>query len=303
MMVSTSSAMLLVCTLLAAPPESAPLPVLAPLPGVRRIELETWRAGAAREVAVSPGLTTTFLFNSELSGEEVEHRKRFRVVDPARYTLTLVPSTELAPGTRVGLTVSFADGLLPASADFVLAVHATKAERQVEVYRSPRNLESVAAEAVLERMGAQLCREENARLLVAPSYPEGLIGLMATGRMDVQGVFAHNLTETFFEPPKNALDVKLADALRSSQRVAVRMLLSNGSQVRWQVQDATLVAADGSELPGLQVWPREPIPPGEEQVFMVEADAPRPLPPGPFTLRLVEEDGLRTVTVGNITFP
>jgi uncharacterized protein (TIGR02268 family) len=140
---------------------------------VRRIELETWRAGVAREVAVSPGLTTTFLFNSELSGEEVEHRKRFRVVDPARYTLTLVPSTELAPGTRVGLTVAFADGLLPARADFVLAVHATKAERQVEVYRSPRNLESVAAEAVLEREGAQQCREENARLRAAPSSPRG----------------------------------------------------------------------------------------------------------------------------------
>jgi hypothetical protein len=76
--------------------------------------------------------------------------------------------------------------------------------------------------------------------------------------MDVQGVFAHSLAETFFELPKNALDVKLADALRSSQRVAVRMLLSNGSQVRWQVQDATLVRRMAANCQGSKSGPGSP---------------------------------------------
>src|SRR5512139_2212673 len=100
----------------------------------RRIELV---AGSALpyELCISPGLSTTLLFERALEGDAVllEGRERFRRVEAAGSLLVLVPSEQLNPGERLRLQVRFAEGAVPQRATFILVVHRGLAERQVEV--------------------------------------------------------------------------------------------------------------------------------------------------------------------------
>ncbi|RKH91304.1 DUF2381 family protein, partial [Corallococcus sp. AB038B] len=83
--------------------------------GARRIELEPNVSGASVEVAVSPGLSTVLLFDSELvlEGTEFEGRDFFSNVDSGRTTMRLVPSARVSPGEKFRVAVRFRDGAAP----------------------------------------------------------------------------------------------------------------------------------------------------------------------------------------------
>jgi hypothetical protein len=130
------------------------------------VELKADAESTLHEVCIRPGLSTNLIFDSTLARVELAGRERFRVVLPGENALTLVPSGALEDGERVPVTVHFLDGAAPTVARFVLAVHPSQAERQVEVTRRPRTLDSY-------REGEQQARAD-ARRGARPLHPEAV---------------------------------------------------------------------------------------------------------------------------------
>ncbi|WP_141621927.1 DUF2381 family protein [Myxococcus sp. AB036A] len=274
---------------------------------VRRIELVSDDAQPAVEVAVSPGLSTVFLFDSEVSREGLmlEGRERFAMVDAGLNTLRLIPSEKISAGERLKLTVRFQDGAAPASATFVLVAHPARSEALVEVYRRKRSVETYQEEVRLARIEAEKCREENERLRAERSAPDGLTGLISTEVLSKRGVDYRDLTKGVSQAPGGAAVKQWVYAYRAARRVAVEVTLnSRGDDQPWTAVGATLRGKANEELKVLQVWQSGPLAPGStNQRVVVEAEAASESPQGPFTLKLWDADGRRTVTLGNVTFP
>ncbi|WP_141621934.1 DUF2381 family protein [Myxococcus sp. AB036A] len=274
---------------------------------IRRIELVSDDVQPVVEVAVSPGLSTMFLFDSEVSREglTLEGRERFAMVDAGLTTLRLIPSEKISAGERLKLTVRFQDGAAPASATFVLVSHPARSEAHVEVYRRKRSVENYQEEVRQARIEAEKCREENERLRAERSAPDGLTGLISTEVLSGRGVEFRDVTKDVTQGPGGAAAKHYANAYRAARRVAVEVILvSRGDDQPWTAKGATLRGKANEELKVLQVWQSGPVAPGSTvQRVVVEAEAASESPQGPFTLKLWDADGRRTVTLGNVTFP
>ncbi|WP_163785078.1 DUF2381 family protein [Myxococcus vastator] len=274
---------------------------------VRRIELVSDDAQPAAEVAVSPGLSTVFIFDSDVSRDGVilDERERFSVLDAGLSTLRLVPSERVSAGDRLRLTVRFQDGAAPVSATFVLVAHPARSEAHVEVYRRKRRVETYQEEVRQARIEAEKYREENERLRAARSAPDGLTGLISTAVLSGRGVDFRDLTAVATQGPGGAAAKSVVYAYRTARRVAVEVTLKYvGDAQPWTAVGATLRGKANEELKVLQVWQSGPVAPGSDtQRVVVEAEAASESPQGPFTLKLWDADGRRTVTLGNVTFP
>ncbi|NOJ93898.1 DUF2381 family protein [Corallococcus coralloides] len=274
---------------------------------VRRIELVSEDAQPAAEVAVSPGLSTVFLFDSEVSREGLilEGRERFAMLDAGFSTLRLVPSEKISPGDRLKLTVRFQDGAAPTSATFILVAHPARSEAQVEVYRRKRGVETYQEEVRQSRIEAEQCREENERLRAERSAPDGLTGLISTSVLDKRGVEPRDLTEVATQVPGGAAAKHQVYSYRAARRMAVEISFKSGADAQpWTAAGATLRGKANEELQVLQVWQSGPLAPGSTtQRVVVEAESASESTQGSFTLKLWDADGRRTVTLGNITFP
>lgn len=273
--------------------------------GIRRVELWAEPSGDVPVMSMSPELSTTFLFDSELHGVELEGRDRFQLVDIGQATLRLVPSGRMEAGTQLRLKVLFKDGAMPASATFMLVAHPTQTEPLVEVYRQKRTLESYKQEAKEAREEARQCREENEQLHAESKAGGGLRGLLATKAMDQKGVMTRKLRESIVRAPANVLRLISASSYRSSQRVAVELVLKLPEDAEpWTVEGAVLTSKSGEVLRVLPAWQSEPLTPElRKPRVIVEAEASETEAQGPFTLKLWEAGGKRTVTFGNVTFP
>jgi len=303
-MPSLSASALLMLTLLSASP--APT-----LPGhtawaaeVHRIELPADAAGAPPEVRITPGLATTMLFDTPIvtAGVRLEGCERCRVT-PAKDAVILVPAGELRTGQTLKLVVPFADDAAPASAEFLLVVH-PMTERQVEVFRQRRTVESLRAELLEKDAAARRCHQDLARLRTEFDGPGGLIGVLASKLMGREGISSRLLTHQLTQRPGSALMVLAAFAYRAHERVAVDLELVNpGGSRPWTAVGARL-AGKGGELRVITLWQPAPIASGlESGRLVVEADATEAQAHGPFTLTLWDEDGQRTVVIANVTFP
>ncbi|WP_141588619.1 MULTISPECIES: DUF2381 family protein [unclassified Myxococcus] len=274
---------------------------------IRRIELVSDDAQPAVEVAVSPGLSTVFIFDSEVGrdGLTVEARERFAVVDAGLTTLRLVPSEKISAGERLKLTVRFQDGAAPASATFVLVAHPARSEAHVEVYRRKRSVETYQEEVRQARLAAELCKEENERLREERSAPDGVTGLIATSVLNGRGIEFRDVSKGVTLAPGGAAGKSVVYAYRTARRVAVEVTLKYGGDAQpWTAVGAMLRGKANEELKVLQVWQSGPIAPGADtQRVVVEAEAASESPQGSFTLKLWDVDGRRTVTLGNVTFP
>lgn len=274
---------------------------------VRRIELVSDDAQPAAEVAVSPGLSTVFIFDSEVGREGVvlEERERFSLLDAGLSTLRLVPSERFNAGDRLKLTVRFQDGAAPASATFVLVAHPARSEAHVEVYRRKRGVETYQEEVRQARLEAEQLREENTRLRAEQSAPDGVTGLIATLVLDGRGIDFRDVTEGVTLGPGAAADKHSVRAYRAARRVAVEVaLVSRGDAQPWTAVGAMLRGKANEELKVLRVWQSGPVASGSgAQRVVVEAEAASEFPQGSFTLKLWDADMRRTVTLGNVTFP
>ncbi|RKH22066.1 DUF2381 family protein [Corallococcus praedator] len=274
---------------------------------IRRIELVSDDAQPAAEVAVSPGLSTVLIFDSEVSREglTLEGRERFAVVDAGLTTLRLVPSEKISAGERLKLTVRFLDGSAPASATFVLVAHPARSEALIEVYRRKRSVETYQEEVRQARIEAMQCREENERLRAERGAPDGLTGLISTEVLSGRGVDFRDVTKGVTQGPAGAASKHNVYAYRAARRVVVEVTLKYvGDAQPWTAVGATLRSKTNEELKVLQVWQSGPVAPGSDtQRVVVEAEAASESPLGSFTLKLWDADGRRTVTLGNVTFP
>jgi uncharacterized protein (TIGR02268 family) len=282
-------------------------PVLAlPRPEGRRIELPADGPGDAAEVLISPGLSTTFFFDTPLQrgGMRLDRREHFRVVSLGEeaQVLNLLPGDELRPGDVVRLTVRFADDALPEGATFTLRVQAASAEHQVEVYRQPRDAASYRREARAERERAQQCLEALERVRVEQGAPAGLTGLRASGGMDTRGVSSTVISDGNAQRPGAPLHVGKAVAYGARRRGLLDLSVDNLDARPWTVE-AELVGKGGVRWKAT-VWPSTPIPPGaRQQQLLVEMELPEAEARGPFTLELREAGGSRSVLLGGVRFP
>ena len=308
-MLALSSSALLGLVLLTAPVEAterAPLPTCEA--GTRYIELTVDTPSKTPEVCIRPELSLTLFFDAKLARVEVEGRERFRRVKLVDDMLTLVASDALHEGERVPVTVYFQDGAAPVSATFVLVVHPSQAERQVEVSRHERTVTSLRQGEQQARAEAQQCREEKARLQAECSGQGGLTGLIVNGWLAETGVVARWLKDVTSRPG-DSLEAQKVISYRAvgpegRGRVAVQVELYNRGTVAWTPTGAALVGSKREELTGLMVAPLEPIAPGESRRIIVELDATESEARGTFTLKLwVEEAGAGDVNLNGVTFP
>jgi len=293
--------------LLATPIEATErLPLPACEAGTRYIELTADAPSKTPEVCIRPDLSINLFFDARLARVEVEGRERFRRVKVVDDTLTLVASAELHDGERVLVTVYFQDDAVPSSATFVLVVHPSQAERQVEVSRRERSVASLRAGEQQARAEAQQCREEKARLQAECSGQGGLTGLIANDWMGEKGVVARVLEEVTSRPG-DPLKVEKVISYRAvgpkgRGRVALKVMLINLGTVAWTPTGAALVGAQHEELARLTVWPLVPIPPGASRRIVVELDATESEARGTYTLKLwAGEAG--SVNLDGVTFP
>jgi len=301
---------LVVLTLLSGAATAQPRPV-APSLGVRRVEIpaENSEATQTPEVQISPGVSTTFEFDSDLATEKIvlEGAKRFSLVDVGRSTLRLVPSEQILPGERLRLTVRFLDGFVPSGAAFILVAHPARVERLVEVWRQPRTAESYRQEAKEARTETQQCREENERLRAEHEGPGGIAGLLANGLIvREQGVAAKFLlvNGTIRQRPGEILRVNRAWSYRSPVRVAMDVLFDTPDAANpWTAEGASLVSKTGTSLKVLTVWSDVPSNCNPGCRVVVEAEATPDAAHGAFTLKLWDSGGLRTITLSGVTFP
>jgi uncharacterized protein (TIGR02268 family) len=308
-MFDSSSSVLLGLALLAAPVATAaqtPLPACEA--GTRYIELDAHAPSKAPEVCIRPELSINLLFDAKLARVEVEGRERFRRVKVMDDTLMLVASEALHDGEHVRVTVYFEDKSAPTSATFVLVVHPSQAERQVEVARHERTVASLRLGEQQAKAEVQQCREEKARLQVECSGQVGLTGLIANEWLGDKDIVAKVL-EKMTQHPGDPLSVRAISSYRAvgpngQGRVAVRMELFNPGTVAWTPSGAALVGARHEALMELTVWPLEIIPPGKSGSITVEMNATERDARGTFTLKLwAEEAGAGGVNLDGVTFP
>ncbi len=304
-----SPARFLALALLAGSPALAQVPSSpGDTPRVRRIELRSEPSAEVRKVLISRGLSTTFFFNTALVPEsvELEGREYFQRVTVTEDMLTLILAGEPKPGEEFRLRVFFADGAEPASVDFLLVVHPSRAEQQVEVYRQPRAAESCREQAREAEDRAWRCEAELARVRAKQERPDGLLGLREAGLLDEAGVSARALLpkRDFTQPSDEVPQVIHATVYRARSRLALELELVETGTAPLKVARAELVAQGGARLKILRVWPPEPVLLGPSwQRLSVEAEWEGALPPGPYTLELWDADGKRRVTLQGVTFP
>lgn len=308
MLASTPVALAL--ALLTGTPLAAELPPLSECQAVQeRIQLSPEPAGNLHTVCISPGLVTSLLLDEQLpSGTvELEAKEHEVLVAQAGRVVTLVPAGNLMPGRRFNMAVHFRDGAAPVSASFVLVVHPAWGQRQVEVFRRKRTVESYQQALKEKESEAQLCHEENAQLRQAQGRPDGLRGLRSAGLMGQGGIAFRALGESTTQRPGSVLSARNAMAYRSRARVAVELRLEltapAGSET-WEAGGAALIGPGGRVVPVLEVWQETPVTPGKGMsVVMVEAEALPDEAQGTFTLKLWDAGGARTLTLDGVTFP
>jgi uncharacterized protein (TIGR02268 family) len=304
-----SSTALLGLALLASPVNAAErMPLPACEVGTRYIELAAEAPSKPPEVCIRPELTLNLLFDAKLARVVVEGWERFRRVKVVDDTLMLVASEALHDGERVPVTVYFEDGAAPASATFVLVVHPSQAERQVEVSRHERTMASLRQGEQQARAEVQQCREEKARLHAECGGQVGLTGLIENGWLGEEGVPARWLKEVIQRPGDSLLAQQVisyrAVGPEGRGRVAVKVKLFNPGTVVWTPTGAALVGAKREALTVLTVWPLEPIPPGSFRNITVEMNAAESEAQGTFTLKLWGgQGGAEGVTLDGVTFP
>ncbi|MDC0712539.1 DUF2381 family protein [Stigmatella sp. ncwal1] len=275
--------------------------------GIRRIELPAMPTPDVMAVCISPELSTTFVFDEEIARQTVavEGTERFTRIEISDSTLRLIPSAKVLPGERLRLTLRFKGVSAPMGAAFWLVVHPAQAEALVEVFRKKRTVESCQQELSDKDLQLRQCHEENTRMRSGSRGPNGLATLLDAGLMDSRGIFAKNITQRGSPSPKGLFVARSIVTYRSSQRVAVELLLRplTDEQV-WRIDDAALIGTGKHSLRVLSLNQQAvPDVANHEQRVLIEAEAKREEAQGPFTLTLWDEEGTRSITFPGITFP
>jgi uncharacterized protein (TIGR02268 family) len=273
-----------------------------------RIELALTPAVPAREICVSPGLMTNFVFDAR-ADVELQDEVRFIEVTRGHSTLSVLPPRDMVPGERLRLTARLGDKASQQSVTLTLVAHSGQATHQVEVFRDQRPLESYQHEVAQERAKNQQLREEleqlRARLeqvQVQLEQSGGLRGLIANKTISVTGVQTQAFKEDLLGVSEGVLSVSHGISYRSDRSIAVQMSLVNSGSEPWTAAEASLVDASGKEFKGLKIRQDQPIPPRRNGSVIIEVEAMGEEVHGECTLTLRDE-GSRGITLVGVTFP
>lgn len=267
----------------------------------RRIELSSAPTATNREICVSPGIMTGFLFDTRVS-LELQDEMRFVEVLRGRSGISFMPPRDMAIGERLRLTARSGDGSSEEIVTFTLVAHRGRATRQVEVYRDRRTRESYQQEAEQERVNNQQLREENQRLWVQVEQKQGLRSLLADGLVGEDGVAATTLAPGRPGAARESPSYLRGNCFRTQALVALLVLINNTTSAPWMATGASLTDARGEELPGLMLRQDEPIPPAANRMVFVEAGAKHWQAIGPLVLRIWDERS-RVITIPGVVFP
>lgn len=270
----------------------------------RRIELALTLTVEAREICVSPGMMTGFLFDTPLEDVELQDEVRFVEVLRGQRGISFVPPQELARGERLRLTARFGTGAPQERITFFLVAHRGQATRQVDVYLHMRPRESYQQEIEEERAKNQRLRQEKQELRAELERARGLRSLLANGTVGLIGVLTLKLAnpDKQLAPPDGAVSFKDGASYRTEKTVAVQVWLWNSNAEPWMTHRASLVDANGEEVPGLHLRQDEPVQPNKLGSVIVEVDADRNEAHGEFKLTLWDEKS-RVITIPGVRFP
>jgi uncharacterized protein (TIGR02268 family) len=267
----------------------------------QRIELARVPA-AAREVCVSPGVMTGFVFDTTLVDVELQDEVRFGDVLHGRNSIVLFPPRDMEPGERLRLTVRLGKESSQQLVAFTLVAHRGQATRQVEVFRDERPRESYQQEVAQEQAKNQRLREENQRLQVQLERSQGLRSLIANKTVGVRGVRTLNLTPDADEPSNGALSFRSVISYRAENTVAAEVTLLNSSAKPWTAVGASLIGAQGEEMAGLKLRQEKAIEPHATDSVIVEADARPNQAQGQWLLKLWDAES-RVIAIPGVVFP
>ncbi len=298
------SSLLLFVLLQGAPVE--PLPTAAACEEVQRVELALIPL-AAREVCVSPGIMTNFVFDAR-ADVELQDEVRFLEVTRGSSTFSVLPPPDMVAGERLRLTARFGKGASQQSITLTLVAHPGQATHQVEVYRDERPRESYVQEAAQERAKNQRLREELAQsrarleqMRAQLDQSGGLRELLANETIGDSGVGSLQFSKVFKQSEGDLLYLR-GVSYRAKKSVAAKVWLMNLSSEPWKLAEASLLNAQGQELKGLKLWQDKPIPPRGEGWVIVEVEATPEAAHDELTLTMRDE-GSRGITLAGVTFP
>ncbi|MFE8605433.1 DUF2381 family protein [Archangium violaceum] len=268
---------------------------------VQRIELALEPSAAAREICVSPGLTTSLHFDAPVS-VDLQDEVHFEEVVRDRKLLTVMPPPEMSAGERLRLTVRFEGEPASSGTTLVLVGRSGQATHQVEVSRDERTRESLRRELLQERARTAQLREALARTQAMLEQSGGLRSLIASKTMGPSGVQAQAILLELPGQPEGGLSWVSGISYRANKTVAAEVWLLNSGPEPWRVAGGSLVDARGVEMRGLKFRQDEDIAPGQLKPVIVEVDASYAQARGELTLTLWDERG-RTITLPKVTFP
>ncbi|QRK06715.1 DUF2381 family protein [Archangium violaceum] len=266
----------------------------------RRIELSSPATAATREICVSPGIMTGFLFDTRVF-LELQDEMRFVEVLRGRSGISFMPPRDMAIGERLRLTARSGDGSSEEIVTFTLVAHRGLATRQVEVYRDRRTRESYYQEAEQERANNQKLREELQRLWTQLEEKHGLRSLLASGLVDERGIRG-TPAQKDGGPAPDTISYTKATFLRAKLFVVVWVSINNTTTTPWMATGASLIDSRGEELPGLILRHDAPIQPSESRPVYVEAGVSAWQAQGTMVLKLWDQRS-RTVTIPGVVFP
>lgn len=256
----------------------------------------------AREICVSPGMMTGFLFDTIPRSLELQEEVRFVEVLRGQRGISFVPPKDMMPGERLRLTIRFEAAASQEVITFILVAHRGQATRQVEVYRDRRPQESYQQEAEEERAKNQQLRNENQRLRVQLEQAQGLRNLIANKIVGRSGVQSLEIPLDTTKHPTGGVFFDTVISYRADDTVVAEAWLQNSSSEPWKTIRASLIAANGEEVPGIQLLQVDAIEPdGRKEVFL-EVMANRKKLHGEFTLMLWDERS-RVITLPGLRFP
>ena len=301
----SSSFLVLTWGLLLSSGTGAPaLEASVPLEGVRRIQLRADSISALPEVHIAPGLSTTVFFDSRIEPEhvELEGRERFLRMGIAEDHLALVPSGTFRHGERLRLEVRFGDGAAPERAAVMLVVDSGQVERQVEIYRRPRTVESYRQE--VEELNAELrrLRQEVERLHVIRE-PRGVEALVSS-LVEPDDVQSRKVPHQRVRSPLRISVLSTRVVRLGAAWAGLQLdldLQERGAD--WTAVGASLLDAQGRTVKVQPPWQQGPLRFAERRVVVIPLEAVTALQKGHYTLKLWDEGGGRPVAVEGIEVP
>lgn len=265
----------------------------------RRIELADREPHPDLEVCVSPGLVTSFVFDTP-AVVDLQDETRFLDVTRGPSSIHIRPSHDMMAGERLRLTAHLGAGKAQEEVTLTLVARDGPVTHQVDVFRDPRSVASLREELHEERARVLALREALARLERSASRLGPVQRLLVDQIMDSAGVRSTGAAGNPLVHQENQLSVVNSVLFRSSTRVAVDMWLLNAGEQPWTPVGVSLGRT--GQVPRTPLWVGATIAPRTQGRILVELEVLEQGDLGAMTLSLWEA-GPRIIHIPDVTFP